>query len=976
MRIHNLHYKEDIDLAEWISQSNIHGDHVFVQIYTSLFQEHFMKQLINEIVQSIPKAVIIGCTSNGQIMDGHILPHGTVLSFIVFEETHVRSASIDYDQFRDSFIQGESIAKQLLEPDTKAFIFFIDSQFTKPIEFLKGVQSIAPLVIVAGGLSLDESGLSSVLFTEQNFIQKGVVGVSLSGSKLMAGNKYSLSWQQIGKFFTITSVEGGRVYTIDHLAPLHLYKKYLGDKMTNQFFEKGDQFPLILTRSDMEFCRAPEVVHEDGSITFSGNFHVGEKVRFGFGDPELIVDATKQLIENIVEMPAEAILVFNCAARRRFMFNSIDQEIKPLQSIASTIGFFTNGEFYHHQEVNEIFNHSMTLLILSENASSIKKSAADLQRVGLFAANTFGNRDTLRAISHLAEVSTQELNQLNASLEASEQRYKSLVQYNPDIVFSLDTEGGLISLNQTFYNMLGYSGNEIHSFFDLIDSADINTSKRYIKQAFQGKPQTFEVTFSHKNKSKIPFLITNIPIIVHNEIVGVYGIAKNISERIKAEEQVNYLAYHDVLTQLPNRLQFNHELKDQLTHTRHQSQIFAVLFLDLDHFKMFNDTLGHYFGDQLLKQFATELKLIVQDQGIVARFGGDEFTIIMLNVHSKEDVEQFADKIVQHFKHPLLLEGKEYYITTSIGISLYPTDGEKSDELLRTADLAMYQAKQSGKNRYAFYKNEMNEHVLERHRLEIDLRKVLDRNQLQVFYQPIIDLGTSQLLGSEALARWLHPELGFISPAVFIPIAEECGLIDEIGYWVLQTACKQTMDWQRFYGVQYMIAVNVSSHQFQHPDFVLQVKQVLQETGLNPSSLHLEITESTALNDVEYTKFILETLRKIGISISMDDFGTGYSSLSYIKDFSIDKLKIDRSFITNISVNVRDAAIVKTIIALARNLNFQVVAEGVETIEQLEMLHEYDCDQIQGFYISKPIPSDEFEKLFIQSDMKELPFDH
>jgi EAL domain-containing protein (putative c-di-GMP-specific phosphodiesterase class I) len=263
--------------------------------------------------------------------------------------------------------------------------------------------------------------------------------------------------------------------------------------------------------------------------------------------------------------------------------------------------------------------------------------------------------------------------------------------------------------------------------------------------------------------------------------------------------------------------------------------------------------------------------------------------------------------------------------------------------------------------------------VLERHRLEIDLRKVLDRNQLQVFYQPIIDLNTSQLLGSEALARWLHPELGFISPAVFIPIAEECGLIDEIGYWVLQTACRQTMDWQLFYGIQYMIAVNVSSRQFQHPDFVLQVKQVLQETGLNPSSLHLEITESTALNDVEYTKFILETLRKFGISISMDDFGTGYSSLSYIKDFSIDKLKIDRSFITNISVNVRDAAIVKTIIALARNLNFQVVAEGVETIEQLEMLHEYDCDQIQGFYISKPIPSDEFEKMFIQGDMKELP---
>jgi diguanylate cyclase (GGDEF)-like protein/PAS domain S-box-containing protein len=959
LRIHQLPYRDDKQLIEWINGRDIRdSEQLLIQIYTFSVEKKFIANLIALLDPIFPQATLIGCTTDGAILDGDIYDNMTILSFIEFEKTILRSALLTFPPDIESVEFGKTMAKQLLEEDTKSFIIFTHP-LSNPEDFIKGVESAAPHVILAGGISSNKCG-QTILFSKQGLISEGAVGLSLSGPDLLVNNPYSLNWQLVGKSFTVTHAVGNRIYTIDHMSVVDLYKKYLGEKISTQIIDKSGQFPLILHRHGVEICRDVIAINEDGSVTVSGHLHDGEIVRFGFGDPELIVDGSKKLIESFKETPAEVILVYSCEARRRFMFNSIGYELSPLQLMGPTVGFFTHGEFYHHEQNNIMINHSMTLLVLSENPDAIHRYDPKVKQQ----ADQWEGLDALKAMSHLAQVSTDELVQLNVSLKASEQRYKSLIQYNPDIVYSIDVNGTFLSLNQTFYDLLGYDENEVVSVFEVVDRVDRRIIQESIVQAFQGNSQRFEISFVKKNKSVIPLMITKIPIVVNQEIVGVYGIAKNISEWKAAEERITFMAYHDVLTELPNRTLYYKHLNELLTNHENNQRPFAIMFLDLDNFKEINDTLGHFVGDQILKQVALELSQLIKEQGMAARFGGDEFAVV-LEIDDLGEVEKLAKQVVRYFEKPLTLDGHEQFITTSVGISIYPNDGQDPETLLRNADLAMYKAKQSGKNRYQFFTCEISEQKREKRGLISDLRKAIQEDELQVYYQPIVDLKTKQIIGSEALVRWFHQERGNVQPSLFIPIAEENGFIDILGNWVLKTACMQHKRWQGKYNIPFIISVNVSYRQFQRNDFVEVVKEVLVETGLKPEWLHLEITESTALINLEHTRLILRRLRTLGVSISMDDFGTGYSSLSCVKDLSMDKLKIDRSFITNISTDERDAAIVKTIIALSRNLNMKVLAEGVESKEQLDKLAEFECDEIQGYLFSPPLPADKFEELFL-----------
>ncbi len=433
----------------------------------------------------------------------------------------------------------------------------------------------------------------------------------------------------------------------------------------------------------------------------------------------------------------------------------------------------------------------------------------------------------------------------------------------------------------------------------------------------------------------------------------------------RVEAMLQHQASHDRLTGLPNRMLFDERLSLALAHTHRYGEILAVVFLDLDNFKTINDTLGHAVGDRLLQIVAERLRGCLRPEDVLARWGGDEFTLLLSPIGNAEDTAKIATKILDTLNAPLKLEGQELHIKASLGIALAPYDGEDAETLLKNADAAMYRAKQQGRNNYQLYTSAIGTKAQERLVLENNLYKALERQEFRLHYQPQIDLRTGEIVGMEALIRWQNQESGFISPSLFIPLAEEMGLINAIGEWVLWTACAQNRTWQSLGLPPIRMAVNLSALQFQQKNLVNIIAQVLESTKLEARYLELEITESIAMHDIPVTISVLRTLRSMGIQIAVDDFGTGYSSLSSLKHFPLDKLKIDQSFVRELVTDSFDAAIVKALIALGHGLKLNVIAEGVETQEQLAFLRSVKCDGMQGYLLSRPLSAENATNLFI-----------
>jgi diguanylate cyclase (GGDEF)-like protein len=432
-----------------------------------------------------------------------------------------------------------------------------------------------------------------------------------------------------------------------------------------------------------------------------------------------------------------------------------------------------------------------------------------------------------------------------------------------------------------------------------------------------------------------------------------------LAEVRMAEEKIKDLAYHDTLTALPNRLVFTDRLALAVNQAQRQGSSLAVLFLDLDHFKVINDSLGHSLGDLLLQQVAGRLTGCLRAGDTVARLGGDEFTLLLPGVQGPAEAERVAGKVLDMLRDPFRLEGRELFATASMGISLYPDDGEDADTLVRNADAAMYRAKEQGRDSYRLYAPRMNEMANERLALESAFRRALANDELVLHYQPLVEIGTGRLHGVEALLRWRHPEKGLLWPSDFLAMAEATGLILPIGPWVLRTACAQAQAWHGQEMRELRVAVNLSARQFQQPDLAEQVRRALRETGFPPHCLEIEITETNAMQNAEATLHTFAELKALGVRISIDDFGIGYSSLGTLKRLPIDALKIDRSFIRDITTDPDDAAIVTAVIALAHTLKLQVVAEGVDAEEQLTFLRAYGCDLMQGHLFGPAAPAEE-----------------
>jgi diguanylate cyclase (GGDEF)-like protein/PAS domain S-box-containing protein len=463
---------------------------------------------------------------------------------------------------------------------------------------------------------------------------------------------------------------------------------------------------------------------------------------------------------------------------------------------------------------------------------------------------------------------------------------------------------------------------------------------------------------------------------IHNAQGKVYriaGIAEDITDMRESEERLLYLAHYDNLTSLPNRVLFYDRLKQALSQARRNEWVIAVMFLDLDRFKNVNDTLGHGAGDLLLRQVSERLAACVRSGDTVGRLSGDEFSIVLSNLAGPDDASLVAQKIMATFTKPFNLYGKEVFVSASIGITLFPADSLDQDILIQNADTAMYRAKELGRNSFRFYTPEMNARALEKLSLESSLRRALERQEFLLYYQPKASLSTGEVIGVEALLRWHHPELGLVSPVEFMPMLEETGLIVATGEWVIRTACAQIKAWQQAGIAAVPVAVNLSARQFQVKDLGVAIANILAEEGIRHDLLELEITESSLASNSEEAAETLAYLNSLGVRVAIDDFGTGYSSLSRLKGFPLDALKIDGSFVRDITTDANDAAITRAIITMAHSLELAVVAEGVETEEQLIFLDANGCDQIQGYYFSTPLPAEECTAFILSGRRLLLP---
>lgn len=548
------------------------------------------------------------------------------------------------------------------------------------------------------------------------------------------------------------------------------------------------------------------------------------------------------------------------------------------------------------------------------------------------------------------------------------------LEHTPEGVMITDADLRIIKVNPAFTRMTGYSPRHI-----LGQHPRILNSKRHDTSFYEAmwysirtKGQWQGEIWNRRKDGEIYPEWLNICAIrdANGQVTNYSAIFSDISSQNQIRNQLHNLAYYDALTGLPNRELFRDRLEKALTLTQRDESKLAVMFLDLDHFKRVNDSLGHRTGDLLLKQVADVLSRCVRQSDTVARLGGDEFTIMVTNVQHLEDVARIAENILKAMDAPFELNGGvQTHAGVSIGISQYPMDGQDADSLLKHADNAMYRAKEKGRHGYEFFTQEMNDQAMERLRLEQDLREAVDNNLLTLAYQPQVDIETRRINGFEALLRWHHEERGWVPPTLFVAIAEEAGLIGRIGDWVLDTACAQLAQWQRDYDPNLRMAVNVSARQLYRTGLVEKVSDILTHIALTPQTLELELTESSLIEHVDHAIKVLSTLQSLGVELAIDDFGTGYSSLSYLKQFQVDRLKIDRSFVTDISTDPNDAEIVTTIIAMANSLKMKVIAEGVESESQASFLLYHGCNEAQGFYYSSPVPAERVSALLMRGGL-------
>ncbi len=616
----------------------------------------------------------------------------------------------------------------------------------------------------------------------------------------------------------------------------------------------------------------------------------------------------------------------------------------------------------------------LVVLAINSMATSIKRDYDEIEKYRIHLEELVESRTTalaqkvdekefvIQAMNR--EIKERELAEIEA--KDNEERYRQLVDMSPDAI-TIESDQKIVFLNNGALELLRANNVEQiqgRSLLDFIPVEWQEIAQDSLPNLSEGKTafRPFECKMLRFDGDMVDVEISRA-IFQYKGVRAVQTVIHDITKYKHYEDQLRKQALHDALTGLPNRLLLSNRIEYEVAIAAREKKSVYVLFFDLDRFKYVNDMFGHDTGDVLLKTFAARMSSCLRKSDTLARLGGDEFVLLVGNVADESEVFKLIDKLLKVIAEPVMIENQEITITASIGLSIYPQDGEDVGTLLKRADSAMYQAKAQGRNNVRKYTTDIQARVNEHLVMESRLRYALERNELVLYYQPLINSSTGRVVGAEALLRWKHPELGLVAPGRFIPLAEETGLILPIGDWVMRSACMQLKNWQALYMPQLRVSVNLSVQQLVRPDLENDIKRILQDTGLIPEYLELEITESVSMTDPERIAILLKKLKTMGMALAIDDFGTGYSNLSYLKQFPVDHLKLDRIFVKDIARDTDDAMLTRAIIDIAHNLQIRVVAEGVEDAEQLKQLISYGCDEIQGYYFSRPLPVDEFSAM-------------
>ncbi len=697
----------------------------------------------------------------------------------------------------------------------------------------------------------------------------------------------------------------------------------------------------------------------------------------------LVVDDDPVVLKSLKDLLAVRGFNPNTAIGGQEAICQLDQNDYDLVLLDLHMPYVNGHDVMEHIRANKI--NTSVIIVSGETSFEAAKNACS-QGAYDFLRKPYATDELIITINNaLKEKRLEKQNGfMQKQLAESERLHRYIVNTSPDIIYILDQDGHFTFINERIESLLGFSKEEIvgkHYSF-LVHHDDMEQAKYVFNERRIGTRAAKNIELRlkckddgksrHFNNRTLPIELSAMGMYTaednpKNSYTGTYGVARDVTERKIAEDTINFQAYHDLLTKLPNRALLNDRLSLAINQAKRENEMLAVMFLDLDRFKNINDSLGHMIGDELLQQVSVRLKECIRAADTLARFGGDEFTLMLPKLHNgQEDASKLAEKITKTLKQPFNVDGHELYVSASIGIAMYPQDGTSIDSLIKHADVAMYHVKGQGKNGYQFYSNEMNVPYIERLSMDTGIHKALDNNEFNLVYQPQVNLRTGEIVGVETLLRWEHPEHGPISPSEFIPFAEESGLIIDIGNWVLKTSCAELSKWRAAGLPEIRMSVNISARQLMEDDIVQNIINILKDYNLPGHCLELEITEHAIMNDMDSMIRKLKELSSHDITIAIDDFGTGYSSLSYLHKLPIQTLKIDRTFLKESRINKGDNTIINTIVAMAKGLNLNVIAEGVESQAQLEYLREIDCCEAQGFLFGKPLPSDVISQLLIQ----------
>jgi len=1095
MKSYNTYYSTQDEFKEYIAFHGIADNpKLLIQIFTALTVREKLEALLQEIVMLFPSAAIIGASTDGEICSGKVSTGQTVVSLTQFEKTELHTTFVE--NCTESFRTGKALASALSSPDAKLIITFTDGLHCNGAAYLRGITAIDKQVIVAGGLAGDNAQFSKTyVFTRDILSSNGAVGVALINPTLFIHTDYSFNWLPIGKRMTITRADRNRIYTIDDLSAYEVYERYLGSDVAAKLPAIGVEFPLIIQKKSGPIARAVLVDHKDGSLSFGGDFEVGDSVTFGYGDVEMILNHSIGLHQEIATKPVESIYIYSCMARRRFMPNLIENEIEPLQRLANVSGFFTYSEFFSFGESTELLNQTMTIVGISESEEITQnKKPANAKESPL---NEY--QKSIKSLSHLLNVTIRELAEENQILEEkthiieaksnslhlaqkvghfgsweidlvngrsiwSEESYRiykldpkttdptldtflgmvidedkqkvmtvmksledgeskrtqirarrsdgviitllmngkmlfdkdhkaskivgttiditemvsvehkqkqqaQILEQIHDSVVSTDLDGNIIHWNHGASTMHGYSseemiGESIEKLYLPEDLVKVRRIKEEVLKEGVGHSQIRKVT----KAGTIIFTDVSLSVLKNEQgkVVGITRYSQDITQKKEIEDKLkkqtallNHQAYYDPLTQLPNRALFDDRLQQSIVNAQRKEEKFGLLFIDLDNFKQINDTMGHHYGDEVLKIIARRLSACIRGEDSLSRLGGDEFTILAQELKKPESAAKIAQKVIDAMKSLVTVGNHEFHLSASIGISLYPQDSILKNDLLKYADTAMYKAKEEGRDTYRFYSAEMTKMAFEKAVMERSLHQAIEKREFVVYYQPQIDVRNGTLVGMEALVRWQHPEFGLLMPDKFIALAEETGLIKELDNIVMYQAMTDISQWYKEGLNPGILSLNLSIKQMMNPHFLQTLRRAIMEIRFDVKWLEFEITESQMMQDPLKSIAVLQEISTMGIEIAIDDFGTGYSSLAYLKRLPVNKLKIDRSFIQDLPHDDEDRAITRAVIALAQSLNLSIIAEGVENREQLDYLNTNGCYTIQGYYYSKAIPREE-----------------